>query len=371
MTYPVSLSLFFPAYNEEGNLRDVVGEAVRTVEASPYVGEYEIIIINDGSRDQTLAIGHELATRYAHVRVVDHGKNRGYGAALKSGFASATMDYVFFTDADRQFDIVELQNLLVHLPTHDVVIGYRAPRRDPFMRLLNARVWNLLNRLLFGLRVRDIDCAFKVFRRDLVQRLRLESRGAMISAETLIRLKRNNVTIKEVPVSHLPRTAGSPTGAKPSVILRAFREMVQLYRGELGLVTNKEAVKFMSVGLLNTALDALAYIVLTRDVPAFTHHVVAAKFLSFLVGTVSSLAINRSWTFGMRGRLSLGEVVRFYASVSVGILINVEAMNVLVGFGMYDLAALLCATLLTFVFNFTVSKFWVFRTRESRLAHQA
>jgi putative flippase GtrA len=368
---PVSLSVFFPAYNEEANIRTAVEEAVRVIDESPYVGDYEILVVNDGSHDNTLAISRELEALLPQVRVVDHSTNKGYGAALRSGIAAARKDYVFFTDADLQFDIVELQSLLVHLTEYDVVIGYRAPRRDPLMRLLNAKVWNLLNRTLFGLKVRDIDCAFKVFRRDLVQELNLRSHGAMISAETLIRLTRQGVAIKEVPVSHLPRTAGSPTGAKLSVIIRAFREMMRLYWGELGLGTNKEVFKFMGVGLINTALDAVAYVALTRGTEVFAHHLVAAKFFSFLLGTISSLLLNRSWTFGLRSRLSWGEVVRFYTATSIGIVINVEAMNVLVSFGMYDLLALIITTGFTFAFNFTLSKFWIFRSNSRELVRQA
>lgn len=358
---PIRLSIFFPAYNEEANIREAVEETIRVVEASPYIGDYEIIVVNDGSTDHTLAIAKELAGLYPAVRVVDHGKNRGYGAALISGMKAARKDYVFFTDADLQFDIAELQNLLIHLQKYQVVIGYRAPRQDPAMRLLNARVWNLLNRMLFGLRVRDIDCAFKIFRRQLVQNLTLRSRGAMISAETLIRLSRSGVRIKEVPVSHLPRVAGSPTGAKPSVILRAFREMTALYRGELGSVGNKEVMKFIAVGILNTALDATAYLALTRGTPVFAEHLVAAKFFSFMLGTVSSLLINRAWTFGLRGRLTVGEVTRFYATVSIALLINLESMNVLLRLGMNDLVALGLTTLITFAFNYTLSRSWVFR----------
>ena len=368
---PISLSIFFPAYNEEDNIREAVEEAVRVASSSPYVRDFEVIVVNDGSSDHTLALARELAARHGAVRVVDHISNRGYGAALKSGIAAATKEYIFFTDADLQFDIVELQNLLVHLDSFDVVVGYRAPRRDPLMRLLNAKGWNLLNRLLFGLRVRDIDCAFKVFRRELVQELPLSSRGAMLSAEILIRLSRSGAAIKEVPVSHLPRRAGSPTGAKPSVIMRALSEMMQLYFGELGAPTQKEVLRFMSVGVVNTLLDATAYIALTRGTVVFSHHLVAAKFFSFLLGTVSSLLLNRSLTFGLTGRLSAGEVVRFYAVTSLGILINVEVMNVLVGAGMYDLLALVLTTAVTFGFNFLLSKFWVFKSEPEReLAHQ-
>lgn len=368
---PITLSVFFPAYNEEENIRAAVEEAIRVCRQSPYISNFEISIVNDGSRDSTLSIAQHLASLYPEVTVVDHGINRGYGAALKSGIAAASKEYIFFTDADLQFDIVELQNLLIHLSSYEVVIGYRAPRRDPFMRLLNAKGWNLLNRMLFGLTIRDIDCAFKVFRRELVQGLALRSHGAMLSAEILIRLSRQGIAIKEVPVSHLPRKAGSPTGAKPSVILRAFSEMMRLYWDELGLVTNKEVLKFMSVGVINTLLDLLAYVVLTRGTVLFAEHLVAAKFFSFLLGTISSLFLNRSWTFGMRTKLAFGEVVRFYAVTSVSIVLNVVIMNFLVGMGLYDLFALTITTLATFCFNFILSKFWVFKnTRSPELAQQ-
>jgi putative flippase GtrA len=366
MTKPINLSIFFPVYNEEENIREAILRTIRVVEDSPYIDEYEILVVNDGSTDESERIALLMAKIFPQVRVVDHPKNKGYGEALKTGIARSRMDYVFFTDADLQFDIVELQNLLVHLDTYPVVIGYRSPRRDPFMRLLNAWGWNKLNRLLFGLKVRDIDCAFKIFRRKDVQGLDLRSKSAMISAETLIRLSRSGIAIKEVPVSHLPRTAGSPTGAKPSVILRALKEMLELYRGDLGLATQKEALRFMSVGVINTLLDVAAYIVLTRATGYFADHLTVAKFLSFLAGTVSSLTLNRTWTFGMRTRLTLGEVLRFYAMTSVSLALNVALMSALVGMGMYDLYALSLTTVFTFAANFTLSKFWVFKRPEPR-----
>jgi putative flippase GtrA len=304
--------------------------------------------------------------RYPMVRLINHAQNRGYGASLRTGIEAARMDYVFFTDADLQFDILELQNLLVHLADYDVVIGYRAPRRDPLMRILNARVWNILNRTFFGLRVRDIDCAFKVFKRELVQELTLKSKGAMLSAELLIRLSRKHVPIKEIPVTHLPRTRGSATGAKPAVILRALAEMMRLYRSDLGLVTQKQMLRFAAVGVVNTLLDVVAYFVLTRETAFFAAHLNEAKFLSFLLGTVSSLLLNRTWTFNLRSRPTIAEVVRFYATASVSILINVGLMTVLLRLGMYDLVALLLTTGATFAANFTLSKFWVFRPESRR-----
>ncbi len=366
MLYPphmkqITLSVFFPVYNEKENLRPTVKRTVHTLSHSPFVDDFEVILVNDGSVDGSGDIAEELSREYRRVRVVHHDQNRGYGTALKTGISAARMEYVFFTDADLQFDIMELHSLLVHLDNYPVVIGYRAPRRDPFMRLVNAWGWNILNRVLFGLHVRDIDCAFKIFKRSLIQGVRIKSEGAMISAETLIRLTRNNVPVKEVPVSHLPRERGSPTGAKLSVILRAFTEMLGLYRGELGLITHKEILTFMAVGVLNTALDASLYIGLTRFTSLFSEHLIAAKFFSFLAGTISSLYLNRLWTFGITEQLTLGEVARFYAMVSVSLMANILLMNAFVGAGIYDIYALGITTALTFGINFMLSKFWVFR----------
>lgn len=361
MKYPISLTLFFPVYNEEENIHELVEHAVRTVEESPYVRDYEVLVIDDGSTDRTPGFADELAARYPNVRAIHHAKNKGYGAALRTGIAEASKDYVFFTDGDLQFDILELNNLIIHLEDYgDMVVGYRAPRRDPLMRRLNAFGWNVLNRALFGLKVRDIDCAFKLFRRDMVQKLRLRSKGAMINAEILIRLQRKGIEVKEVPVSHLPRKHGSPTGAKPSVILRALREMADLYRGDLGLATQKQALKFASVGVLNTLVDMGMYVVLTRGLGVTPF--LFAKFLSFMTGTVTSLLLNRTWTFGLRTRITAGEIARFYAMVSLSLAANLSAMYVSVRMlGLPDLAGLVIATLVSLGASYTLSRFWVFR----------
>jgi glycosyltransferase involved in cell wall biosynthesis len=361
----VSLTLFFPAYNEEENIAEAIESSRDALMSSPYIRDWEIIVVDDGSRDRTREVAESIAADCPQVRVISHGENRGYGAALRTGFDSARMDYVFFTDADLQFDITDLLSLLARLGEYDVVVGYRAPRQDPFMRKLNAAVWNVLNRILFGLHIRDIDCAFKVFRRELLQNIELTSKGAMINAELLIRLARQGVSIKEVPVSHLPRVAGSPTGAKPVVILRALREMISLYGGDLGSITQKQAMKFMAVGLINTALDVMAYLLLTRATNALADFPTTAKFLSFFAGTISSFVLNRYWTFGIRTKTSAMEVARFYTSVSVSLIINVAVMYMLTnGLKMYDLVALAMTTVATFAANFTLSKVWVFKTQE-------
>lgn len=364
--FPISLTVFFPTFNEEANIVQTITQTIYILQHSPYIRNYEVLIIDDGSTDDTPLLAEKLSKRYSHVKVVTHQRNLGYGATLKTGLAHATKEYIFFTDADLQFDITELQNLLVHLPTYDSVIGYRAPRRDPFMRLVNARGWNILNRILFGLRIRDIDCAFKLFKHDIIQRIHLESNGAMINAEILIRLRQLRVPIKEVPVSHMPRTRGSPTGAKPSVIVRALKEMLALYRGDLGSTTHKQALKFMAVGIFNTMLDATVYILLTRSTETFANHLLFAKAFSFFAGTVSSFMLNRYWTFGMHSRPALAEILRFYTVVSISMFINVAGMSILLSLKTYDLIALVATTVLTFAVGFSLSKLWVFGQKNKR-----
>jgi glycosyltransferase involved in cell wall biosynthesis len=224
------LSYFFPAHNEEANLEGLVAEAL---EALPRLATtFEIIAVDDGSRDATPAIADRLAEQHPDlVRVVHHSTNLGYGAALRSGFRAARYELVAFTDGDRQFHVADLGRLLDRLAaddTPDVVAGYRIKRADPFIRTAYARVYRLAIRVWFGLRVRDVDCACKVFRREDLAGLRVESGGAFFSAELLIKLKASGRRVVEVGVPHYPRTAGSPTGAKPSVIWRAVKDFWSL-----------------------------------------------------------------------------------------------------------------------------------------------
>ncbi|MDD5050550.1 MAG: glycosyltransferase family 2 protein [Candidatus Pacebacteria bacterium] len=229
-----SLSVFFPAHNEEGNIKETLLDAIKTIDSIPEIRKSEVIVIDDGSTDKTAEVVREVMVREPRVRLVSHEKNMGYGSALQSGFKSSALEYVFFTDADLQFYMEEIKRLIPFIPAYDVVIGYREKRMDHFMRLVNAKGWNILNRVMFGLKVKDIDCAFKLFRRMALEDITITSHGAMISAEILIKLKQKGYKIKEVPVSHRMRTRGKMSGAKPAVILRAFKELVSLFRsGEL------------------------------------------------------------------------------------------------------------------------------------------
>ena len=228
-----SLSVVLPAYNEEVNIEPMIENVLKTF--TPLAPELEVIVVNDGSRDRTAEKIASVAARHPNVRMVTHEKNQGYGAALYDGFIAAKKEWVFLTDSDRQFKLSEIQNLIPHTARADLVVGYRAPRRDPFHRRLYGWGWNTLVRILFGYTARDVDCAFKLFRRQVMDHVQIRSRGATFSAEFLARAKRAGYIIAEVPVSHLPRPAGKPTGARVDVIARAFIELVRvriaLWRG--------------------------------------------------------------------------------------------------------------------------------------------
>ncbi|HEV2950548.1 MAG TPA: glycosyltransferase family 2 protein [Actinomycetota bacterium] len=224
------LSYFFPAHNEEANAEGLVEEALAVLPSIADV--FEIIVVNDGSRDRTQAIADELTARHPGiVRAVHHPVNRGYGGALRSGFGAARFELVAFTDGDRQFQVADLGRLTARLgdpDAPDVVAGYRIARADPLVRTIYAKAYRLANRLFFGLRVTDVDCACKLFRTEALDGLRVESDGAFFSAELLIKLQAAGRSTVEVGVPHYPRTAGSPTGAKPQVILRAVRDFWRL-----------------------------------------------------------------------------------------------------------------------------------------------
>jgi glycosyltransferase involved in cell wall biosynthesis len=224
------LSYFSPAHNEEANVRGLVDEALETL---PAIAEtFEIVIVDDGSRDATGAIADELAAAHPGVvRAVHHPTNLGYGSALLSGFRAARHEFVAFTDGDRQFRVADLARLTERLAEPDqpdAVVGYRIKRADPLVRTLYARAYRVANFIWFGLRIRDVDCACKLFRREALAGVAIESGGAFFSAELLIKLRAAGRTLVEVGVPHHPRTAGSPTGAKPSVVLRAVRDFWQL-----------------------------------------------------------------------------------------------------------------------------------------------
>lgn len=225
------ISLFFPAYNEEENIGLTIEQAVSLLE--PLGCDYEVIIIDDGSQDRTAAVVREYAATDRRIVLIRHQTNQGYGSALQSGFGACHYGLIFFSDCDLQFDLSEILKLLQRLqsePELDAVIGYRIKRADPWVRQVNAWGWKLWTRLLFGLKARDVDCAFKLFRRHILDNVQLEATGALISVELVTKLKNLGYKLVEIGVHHYPRKAGTQTGANLAVIANAFCESFHLWR---------------------------------------------------------------------------------------------------------------------------------------------
>jgi len=223
----VSISVFFPCYNEQDNVARTVEQALSVL--PQLSADFEIIIVDDGSSDATGRIADEIVSRDSRVKVVHHRTNLGYGAALQSGFNAATKELVFYTDGDGQFDINELPLLLPLMKQYNIVSCYRLNRQDCLVRKINGWCWTKLVCWLFGMKIRDIDCAFKLFKREIFDNIKMSSTGALIDAEILARAIRKGYTITQKGVHHYPRIAGSQTGAKPKVIFHAFKELIKLY----------------------------------------------------------------------------------------------------------------------------------------------
>jgi len=226
-----TVSAVIPAYNEEAVIEQTVRDIARVLRG--LTADYEVIVVNDGSHDNTGQILARLTEvePSLHLRVVTHERNYGYGAALASGFDAADLNLVFLTDGDRQFDVSELASFLAEMNADtDLIVGWRRQRADSALRLLNAWGWKMLVNAAFGYTARDVDCAFKLFRRRVWSSFRVYARGATFSAEFVIKARRHGFHVKELPVNHYPRRSGNPTGARPAVIARAFLELFRLRR---------------------------------------------------------------------------------------------------------------------------------------------
>lgn len=224
---PGSLSLVLPAFNEEANIEVVVRDALATLPR--FTDDFEIVVVDDGSRDGTAEIVSRFADDEPSVRLQRHARNRGYGAALATGFRATRGDYVMFMDADRQFDIRDLRLLTPFAAEYDIVAGFRMERNDPLHRRVFAELFNVSVRVLFGVHLRDIDCAFKLFRGDLLRGMELTAPGALINTEIQAKARRQGARLEQVGVHHYPRLAGEASGGSPRVIVRAMRETLVLW----------------------------------------------------------------------------------------------------------------------------------------------
>lgn len=224
-----SLSIFMPAYNEEGNIAATIIDADKA--ARVITRDYEIIVVNDGSQDNTADIVTELSKLNPHIRLLSHNSNRGYGAAVKTGLAACRKDWIFFTDSDGQFHYDELKKFVKETDQADLIIGYRKKRMDPFHRVFVAQVllkiWNFF---LFGLTVRDVDCAYKLFKKEVRDAVKLHTESAITVSEFIIKAKVEGFRIKQLPVHHYPRRFGEQTGGNWRVIARAAKESFRLFK---------------------------------------------------------------------------------------------------------------------------------------------
>ncbi len=237
----ISVSAFFPAYYDEKNIGKVVDKAVEVLE-SLKLKDYEVIIIEDGSPDKTGEIADALAEKHTKVRVIHHAKNMGYGATLREGFLNARMNYVFYSDGDNQFDLEELKKFVALIPYSDIVVGYRKHKQYSLYRKFTSLCYNYLLRLIFDIHFWDIDCAFKLFKTDLFNKITINSIDAFIDAEIMLKAKLLDYRATEIGVLHLPRVDGISTGARPSVIFKTIKEVFAYrkeYRKQLELKKQK------------------------------------------------------------------------------------------------------------------------------------
>lgn len=223
----MKISFFYPCHNEEKNIEKLVEETYRF--AKNHFEKFEIIVVDDGSKDRTAEIATKLIQKYPEVRLIQHPKNKGYGAALITGFHAAKYEYIFYTDGDGQFVIDELAKHLDKINSGTVLSGYRADRKDPLMRKINAFIFNVAYNIFFLNTFRDIDCSFKVYPRWVIEKINMRCTGALIDGEMLVKSKRLGLKVVQFPVEHLPRVHGIQSGAKLKVILKAMREFIFLW----------------------------------------------------------------------------------------------------------------------------------------------
>jgi glycosyltransferase involved in cell wall biosynthesis len=220
--------VFFPAYNDSGTIASLVIASLKAAER--LTPDFEVIIVNDGSADSTAEIADELARTYPQVRVVHHEKNRGYGGALRSGFASSTRDLIFYTDGDAQYDPAEMETLWAAFNDNvDLVNGYKISRSDPLHRIIIGRIYHHTVKILFGLRVRDVDCDFRLMRRSVFEKVRLTRSSGVICVELMKKVQDHGYRLAEVPVHHFHRSYGKSQFFNVPRVARTLSDLARLW----------------------------------------------------------------------------------------------------------------------------------------------
>jgi glycosyltransferase involved in cell wall biosynthesis len=248
---PASLSIFFPAYNDGGTIASMVIRAVKT--AAELTPDFEVIVVDDGSADGTAGIADELARTYPQVRAVHHHTNRDYGAALQTGFRSATKDLIFYTDGDAQYNPAELTVLWASMgPDIDLVNGYKISRADPLHRIVIGRIYHYIVSVLFGLKLRDVDCDFRLMRRSIFERIDLQKTSGIICVEMMKKIQDHGFRIVEVPVHHFHRSYGQSQFFNVRRLLRTGRDLMLLW---FALVVRREHLRAGVTPLAETSAD--------------------------------------------------------------------------------------------------------------------
>ena len=233
LPYPAFLSLCMPAFNEAENITGTLEGAC--IVLPHFIEDFEVVVVDDGSSDNTAEVIQRFAADHPQVRLVSHEKNRGYGAAVSTGLRAAAGDLIMFTDSDGQFSLLDLPIFLSRLEKFDVVAGYRFDRADSAVRKFNAWAWTRLINFLFGVPLRDLDCAFKLFRREDIEKMKMNTGGAAINAEIMMQCFKRGLKVCELPVTHYACYAGEQTGANLRVVFRAFRELSEVRKSQKAL----------------------------------------------------------------------------------------------------------------------------------------
>lgn len=354
------ISVFFPAYNEEKNIKKTIVEAISVLEKT--AKKYEIIVINDGSKDKTGEIVEKLMKENKNIRMITHRKNKGYGGSLISGFSKVKYEWIVFTDSDGQFDFSEIGRFIsTQKETNaDLVIGWYRKRRVSFIRKINSSVWQIIVRLMFGLKVKDIDCGFKLIRKKVIDEIsQLKSqRGAFISTEFLVKAKLKNFKIVEIPVHHYAREEGAATGANLNVIMGSFKDLYELMKK-----IKWKFVKFCFIGGTSALISLIAFNIFFWMGGNFVLSVV----LSILFSIFYNFSMNRNITFKMNQNPIKNQIWKYgiVYSVSQGIIVLISIISrFFIGGGTVGAnIALIIGIAISIPFSFFGSLFWTFRDK--------
>ena len=349
------VSVFFPAYNEEDNIEKTVINANDVLKK--IAGEYEILVINDGSNDKTAEVVEKMILSNNKIRLISHDVNKGYGSAVRSGFKYSKYEWVVLMDSDGQFDFSEFPNFIkTQKETNaDLVIGYYKKRKVSFMRKLNSWIWQLIIRILFGLKVKDIDCGFKLIRKNVIDTMNLESnRGAFISTEFLVKAKEKEKKIVEIPITHYPREAGEATGSDIKVILNSFKDLYRIKR---------TFFVFCFVG----ATSALLSIIIFNILLFFGLSFIVSLLIGILSSIVYNFLMNRNLTFTAKEtpvKKQIGKYGVVYA-VSKGLNLGVSFLvSLFLGPGLIQSnIAVIVGIAVSIPFSFFGSLLWAFKKK--------